>query len=65
MAYSPPAFNAINVDLKPLGSGAITIPAFNAVNVDLALEDGDTPVDPGPTVSDNVKRRNFAILLAI
>ena len=65
MAYTPPAHNAVNFDLKPTGSAVVVIPAYNAVNFDLATEDGSGS-GPGPIeVSDNARLRNFAILLAI
>lgn len=65
MAYTPPPYNAVNVDLNPIGSAAVVLPAFNAVNVDLAIDSGDGGGGGGPEVSDNARLRNFAILLAI
>lgn len=66
MAYSPPAYNAVNVDLKPSGSPSVIIPAYNAVNVDLYIEDATTGGGGGEvTISDNARIRNFAILLAM
>lgn len=41
MAYTPPAFNQVNVDLYK--SGGVSVPAFNQVNVDLAFDNGSTP----------------------
>lgn len=64
MPYTPPNYNAVNVDLKPAGSPTVTIPAYNAVNVDLASEDGGSG-GSGGEVSDNARLRNYAILLAI
>ncbi len=64
MPYTPPAHNAVNVDLMPSGSPAVAIPAYNAVNVDLSTEDGSSG-GGGGTISDNAKLRNFSILLAI
>lgn len=40
MAYTPPAYNVVNADLKPVGSAAVTIPAYNVVNANLSVEDG-------------------------
>ena len=40
MAYTPPAYNVVNADLKPVGSAAVVIPAYNVVNANLAVEDG-------------------------
>lgn len=64
MAYTPPASNAVDMDLKPAGSPAVSIPSYDAVALDLAADDGGGGVDP-VQASDNARLRNFGILLAI
>lgn len=63
MPYTPPAFNAIEVDLRPVGKPAYIPPQFNAIEVDLAYD--DTSEGGEAANSADGRYRNFAILLAI
>lgn len=43
MAYTPPIYNQVNVDLY--SATALSIPVFNQVNVDLAFDLGAAQLD--------------------
>jgi hypothetical protein len=65
MAYTPPTYNAVDVDLMPSAAPAVVIPTFNAVSVDLSDEDSSGGGPGSDIISDNARLRNYAILLAI
>lgn len=61
MAYTPPAYNMVTINIKPTGSMSVIVPPYNDVVLNMSLVAGaptDTPHVPQP-------RGSFMIMLTM